>query len=317
MKVVVVLRHNRPLIPESNEIIASSNPVTTNPENSFTGKIAHMHYAFIDESESPHDSDNPERFGYGVYYIGCLLADEKQISRIQQGFDEIRLSASQRFGVPDDAEFHGRCMFQYEDDWSVMRGKHRASIGIYRQLMRVVAGSGALICIHGVHERQLQARYGKFAHEPHTLALQYCLERVNYHAESHGIEEIEVIADRVSDATVHEGMMRRYKLRGFTEGYVASDLAHIKFPFHWEDSRHSAGLQAIDTVLYILGRAARIDRSHLDHRGDRAVLNTARIVFPSVTATSGISYLLDRKSYYLFPELASGIRRGSPSGQQS
>ena len=33
-----------------------------------------MYYAFIDESESPHDSVEPERFGYGVYYIGSLLA---------------------------------------------------------------------------------------------------------------------------------------------------------------------------------------------------------------------------------------------------
>lgn len=276
-----------------------------------------MYYAFIDESESPHDSVEPERFGYGVYYIGCLLVDDDQLERIQHGLDEVRASASARFGVPADAEFHGRCMFQYEDDWEVMKGKHRASIGVYRQLMRVIAESGALICVRGIQESQLKTRYGRYAHEPHTVALQYCLERVNYYAESCGIEEIEVIADKVSDPTVHEGMMRRYKWRGFTEGYVASDLAHIRFPFRWEDSRHFAGLQAIDTALYMINRAARIDRSHLENRGDREVLKTVQIILPSMTATSGISHLMERKSYYLFPELASGIRKGSPSGQQS
>lgn len=81
--------------------------------------------------------------------------------------------------------------------------------------------------------------------------------------------------------------------------------------------RHFAGLQAIDTALYMINRAARIDRSHLENRGDREVLKTVQIILPSMTATSGISHLMERKSYYLFPELASGIRKGSPSGQQS
>lgn len=271
----------------------------------------HMYYAFIDESESPHGSDEPELepFGYGIFYVGCMLVDDHQLASINAGFERVRQRAHERFNIPEDAEFHGQCMFQYKDDWIGLKGKHRAAIGIYRSLMNEITASGGVLFVRGVHERQLKRRYGEHAHDPHSLALQYCLERVNFYAESEGIRNIQIVADKVSDPAAHEGMLKRYKLLGSTEGYVGSDLAHIDFPFRWEDSRKYFGLQAIDTALFILNRAVRLKRDDMSSKGDREVLKTAQILLPHLHRSSGISYLQNRKSYYLMPELYPGYQK--------
>lgn len=205
----------------------------------------HMYYAFIDESESPHGPNELESFGYGIFYVGCMLVDDHQLASIDAGFERVRQRAHERFNIPEDAEFHGQCMFQYKDDWIGLKGKHRAAIGIYRSLMNEITASGGILFVRGVHERQLKRRYGEHAHDPHSLALQYCLERVNFYAESEGIRNIQIVADKVSDPAAHEGMLKRYKLLGSTEGYVGSDLAHIDFPFRWEDSRKYFGFRLL------------------------------------------------------------------------
>lgn len=258
-----------------------------------------MHYAFIDESESPKDSQRPQRFGYGTFFVGCLIADMSQAAEIDCGFADILESVHDRYNVPVDAEFHGHCMFQYKDDWECLKGKHGVAMGIYKSLMGVIKDSGAKIIIRGIQEEQLKMRYGKWAHDPHQLALQYCLERANFYAEASGIDEIQVMADRVSDPAAQEGIMQKYKLLGATEGYVSSDLARIRFPFIWEDSKGLTGLQAIDTALFIITRASRIDRRNALSKGDKAVKKIANILDPCLHPSSGISYLYDRKSYYL------------------
>ena len=253
-----------------------------------------MFRAYIDESQSPQVYEGELKpIGYGVYYIACLLADEMQMNLLSQRFTEIRQRSAARFGTPPNAEFHGHCMFQFKEDWEALKGKPRAAIGIYRQVMRAIVESGAQLFIRGINEEQLKQRYDKYAHNPHTLALQYCLERVNYYAESNEIDMVEIVADRVADPMAHEGMMRRYQILGRTEGYVASDLAHISFPFSWEDSCKYDGLQAVDTALFIISRALRvnpIDKKKQDH----AVLNTARMVMPALHPTSAISCLMQR-----------------------
>ena len=90
---------------------------------------------------------------------------------------------------------------------------------------------------------------------------------------------------------------------------VGSDLAHIDFPFRWEDSRKYFGLQAIDTALFILNRAVRLNRDDMSSKGDREVLKTAQILLPHLHRSSGISYLQNRKSYYLMPELYPGYQK--------
>ncbi|MFT9396453.1 MAG: DUF3800 domain-containing protein [Bifidobacterium psychraerophilum] len=259
-----------------------------------------MYFAFIDESESPKDSQQPQRFGFDTFFVGCLLANSAQAAEIDCGFADILTSAHTRHGVPRDAEFHGHCMFQYTEDWECLKGKHGVAIGIYKAIMKVIVDSGARLFIRGIQEEQLKRRYGIWAHDPHQLALQYCLERVNYYAESNDIDKFKVMADRVSDPAAQEGVMKRYQLLGATEGYVSSDLARIRFPFMWEDSKSLSGLQAIDTALFITARAARIDKNKPLSKSDKAVMKVFQVLKPCLHPSSGISYLEDRKSYSLF-----------------
>ncbi|WEV69138.1 DUF3800 domain-containing protein [Bifidobacterium sp. ESL0775] len=267
-----------------------------------------MYYAFIDESESPHGVGNPEPSGYGIYYIGCLLVDEAQLSYINNAFVSILQRVNQQFGIALDAEFHGQCMFQYKEDWKPLKGKHRASVAIYKALMRAIAGSGAKLFVRGIHKRQLVLRYGMRSYNPHAFALQFCLERVNYYAETENIKQIEVVADKVGDPAAQEGRLLQYKTMSMAEGYISSPLDKINFPFHWEDSKAHFGLQAIDTALFILNRAARLNRENMVSKGDREVLKIAQILIPVLHRTSGISYLSEGKFQYLLPELASGIQ---------
>lgn len=102
----------------------------------------------------------------GVFYVGCMLVDDQQLTSIDLGFQQVRQRAHERFGIPEDAEFHGQCMFQYKDDWIGLKGKHRAAIGIYRSLMNQISRSGGVLFVRGIHERQLLRRVRR--HSEHT-----------------------------------------------------------------------------------------------------------------------------------------------------
>ncbi|BDR54361.1 hypothetical protein KIMH_04720 [Bombiscardovia apis] len=175
--------------------------------------------------------------------------------------------------------------------------------------MKIVAASGAQLIVYGVHKQELHRAFGVHAHSPHTLALQYCLERVNYYAETQNILDVHVITDKVDDPNAHEAMMHQYKLSGATQGYFQSDFAHIVFPFKWEDSRHSFGLQAVDMALYMLNRAARINRDDMS-TGDKQVMKIVRTLSPNIQRSSKVAYLQERKSRYILPELTSGAPKG-------
>lgn len=56
------------------------------------------------------------------------------------------------------------------------------------------------------------------------------------------------------------------------QGYFPSDLARIKMPFQWEDSRILYGLQMIDMALFMCGRASGIDSAKKLNDGDKGVI---------------------------------------------
>ncbi len=247
-------------------------------------------FAYVDESHSA--SGTPK--GGDIYYIGALLVDDSQVRFIDTKLSELRDSVHQRFGVPSDVEFHGHCMFQYKDGWECMRGKHTQSAGIYRAAMRILAESGARVVIRGVHVSGLKERYGLWAHSPHSVALQYCLERVNFIGESESVD-IAVVADKVSDPAAQEGRIRLYQSQGNTEGYYNSNLSHIRVPFYWEDSRDYFCLQMIDMALFIVARAATVDYFRPLRRSDRVVVKIADIVRPCLR-NSAVYYPMLRRT---------------------
>ncbi len=142
-------------------------------------------------------------------------------------------------------------MFQYKDDWKCMKGMHRQSAGIYRAAMRILVDSGARLVIRGVHVGQLQER-----------------------------DDVSIMTDKVADQAAQEGQIARYQLIGNIEGYFPSDLARIKMPFQWEDSRMLYGLQMIDMALFMCGRASGIDSAKKINDGDKAVLKIVDVIRP-------------------------------------
>lgn len=258
-----------------------------------------MLLAYIDESHTQRCDEEPNRHGYDVYYVGCLLATAAQAAVIDNGLDNLLEQVHHKFGVPRDAEFHGQCMFQYKDDWKCMKGMHRQSAGIYRAAMRILADSGARLVIRGVHVGQLQERYREHAHNPHQVSLQHCLERVNMIAEQER-DDVSIMADKVADQAAQEGQIARYQLIGNTEGYFPSDLARIKMPFQWEDSRILYGLQMIDIALFMCGRASGIDSAKKLNDGDKAVLKIVDVIRPAIMPQSAVWYPLEKRTDYGF-----------------
>lgn len=190
-------------------------------------------------------------------------------------------------------------MFQYKDDWKCMKGMHRQSAGIYRAAMRILVDSGARLVIRGVHVGQLQERYREHAHNPHQVSLQHCLERVNMIAEQER-DDVSIMADKVADQAAQEGQIARYQLIGNTEGYFPSDLARIKMPFQWEDSRMLYGLQMIDMALFMCGRASGIDNAKKLNDGDKAVLKIVDVIRPAIMTQSAVWYPLEKRTDYGF-----------------
>ena len=64
------------------------------------------------------------------------------------------------------------------------------------------------------------------------------------------------------------------------QGYFPSDLARIKMPFQWEDSRMLYGLQMIDMALFMCGRASGIDSAKKLNDGDKAMLKIVDVIRP-------------------------------------
>lgn len=243
--------------------------------------------AYIDESHSPVD----RKIGGDIYYIGALIVDEQQKKFIEQELAKLKESVIKKFNVPKNVEFHGHCMFQFKGDWECMNGLYTQSTGIYRSAMRILAKSCAKVIIRGVAATELKQRYKERAHTPHDVALQYCLERVNFIAELYKTD-ITIVADKVADPEAHEGRIKQYQKNGNTEGFYDSNLSHIVMPFHWEDSRQYFGLQMIDMALFIASRAAMIDKSLESSqlsRGDKAVLKTAHII-DDIICNSGVYF---------------------------
>lgn len=184
----------------------------------------------------------------GNYYVGVLLVDPNASSHIRNGLDSLAKFAAARHGIPDTCEFHGHSLFQMQDDWSALRNKPNTAASLYNAALKVIASSNGLLFFHGVDTAKLRLAYQK-PHDPHIIALQYVLERVQEYAVKHDVR-INVIADQVHDQYHHEQRIKLFQQVG-TMGYKRSKLERINLPFDWSDSRSHRNLQAIDLAVFI------------------------------------------------------------------
>ena len=84
------------------------------------------------------------------------------------------------------------------------------------------------------------------------------------------------------------------------QGYFPSDLARIKMPFQWEDSRMLYGLQMIDMALFMCGRASGIDSAKKLNDGDKAMLKIVDVIRPAIMPQSAVWYPMEKRTDYGF-----------------
>ncbi|MFN4000969.1 DUF3800 domain-containing protein [Microcella sp.] len=215
-----------------------------------------MRFAFVDES-----------YSRDRYFVGAYVVHDDQLAIVKNAVRNA-LGYAKGFGIGSDAELHGYEIMSGKNDWSLLRGKTRAAISIYRNALAEIASvPGARAFVEGVDIPRLNARY-RYPQAPHQIALRHLLEKLNDYASRVG-DRVLVIADEVPDQQAHAMRMASYQSLT-TGGYKPSKLSRIEFPITFGKSAESPGIQCADMIVYL---HRRIDANeHLDERA----ANTAR-----------------------------------------
>lgn len=222
--------------------------------------------AFVDESYDDRD-----------YHVAALVIPPASLHLLDQGMARASRYATEKFGIPHDAELHGYEIMSGRAGWKSIRGKYSVASSIYMQALEGIRDSGAKVFIRGVNIPRLNERY-KYPDPPHQLALQHVLERVDIHAKPLG-KKVYVYADEVPDQARHARIMELYSKVG-TPGFRTSTLATIQHPIESRPSCDVPALQAVDLVVYLYRRMY-----FHDHKDDRAIKATRKmwsVIAPAV-----------------------------------
>lgn len=199
-----------------------------------------MLYAFIDESYTA------ER-----YYVGAIIVREENLAHIRDALSDARGYAA-GFGVAtQNVEFHAHSIMSGRDGWEAVRGKARAAIAIYTDVITRIAGLPVRLIVEGVDIKRLNARY-RYPQPPHAVALRHLLEQIDLFAESKG-DVVTVIADEVQNHTQHVADAMRYQVDG-TGGFRPRTLRQIQMPIYFGSSEDSPGVQCADLTVYLFRR---------------------------------------------------------------
>lgn len=199
-----------------------------------------MIYAYVDESERDED----------FYFLGALVCTEAQSRVIDAGLTDIlkkHISPDSKISL--ETEFHGYCLMNQCEDWTDFG--LRRSVGVFKDVMSVVAASGACMHIEGVDVARQVARYSTPT-PARELAFSHLFERINDCA-SRRRERVRVIADDHHTKEISRSNFRSYRVRG-TYGYRSSTLQEIEPKIEFIDSRTSRPMQAADLVTYLYNR---------------------------------------------------------------
>lgn len=198
-------------------------------------------YAFLDES---YQRDH--------YYVGGVLATSQQLAVLENSLEDWRSEELvTKYGIDPDTEFHGHRLMQGRDPWQCLHGQVHEAVWVYREFLKRVVASGALVYMEGVDVARLNARY-RYPDPPYEIALRHLLEKVNAQADLMK-DEVYVVADNIEDQALYSAAIEGYTRTG-TPGYKSSTLQRIQQPIRFRDSHTEMGLQAADMVVYLMRR---------------------------------------------------------------
>jgi hypothetical protein len=197
-----------------------------------------MLYAFTDESYNNH-----------FYLQGALIVEESELVNLDHLAHTI-LSRARAMGVSEIAEIHGHSIMQGVHGWEALAGKLNLRLGIYKQLLKGISGLRATLLIQGVEIQPLKERFG-IEENPHFVTYRNLLDSIEFWAILKE-EQITIISDRISYEAKLMQLFAIYQIES-TKGKYHNHLKSIIKVEHI-DSHLSAGVQLVDSVLYIYNR---------------------------------------------------------------
>ncbi len=197
-------------------------------------------YAFIDES---YTADR--------YYVAAIIVDEKHLAEVREALAAARGYAA-GFGVTTEGiEYHAHSIMTGCDGWEPVKGKPRAAIAIYGDVLRRLSGLPVKLIVRGVDVARLNARY-RYPEAPYAVALRHLLEQIDLYARR-AKDVAVIIADEIQGQASHIAQTMTYQVKG-TGGYKPSKLQQIEMPIHYGKSHESPGLQSVDLAVYLYRR---------------------------------------------------------------
>ncbi|AUN38641.1 DUF3800 domain-containing protein [Tsukamurella tyrosinosolvens] len=226
-----------------------------------------IHQAFVDESYIA---------GGTFYFVGAAVGSEAQWDQVESALAEYRAECVSRWSLRPDAEFHAYDITSGAGDWKVLRGQHRAAVGVLDTILQIAWDADIQYIVRGVNAVGLRRRY-KHPHPPHLVAFRHVLERINTFAVQNLLsQEVIVVADNHPDSHRWVETIDGYRQVG-TGGYRSSDLRHISDPINFADSRMVAGLQVADIVTYLRRRIEEVpDPGKAEARARRRLVQKIR-----------------------------------------
>lgn len=201
-----------------------------------------MLLAYVDES-----------FSSDLYYLGAMVLAPETAHSITHDLEHLAARIRTRYGFLDRPEFHGYEMFHGESGWKHMKKMVRARVGIYNDVVDIVARPGVTFIVRCISKRGLDQRYST-PYPREQVAWQFLLQDVNGHCESRFRDLALVIADQVSEDEARRRDLARMRVHGTFGDYRKSTLPAIIDTIHFAPSHHSRLIQAIDCALFIIQR---------------------------------------------------------------
>ena len=196
-----------------------------------------MLYAFTDESYS-------SKF----YFQGALMVDENELIALENVAEEILLFAT-KLGVHSDSEIHGHSIMNSAHGWESLERKFGLKIRILKEIFTGISNTSSQLLIAGIFTEPFNS-FEASTRNRHIHTHDLLLGMINRYAVSLN-QEVLVYSDKTS---VEKHLSTNFiKYRSRYENI--KDLVFI-------DSRTSAGIQLVDSCLYIFHRMSSLDKEN-------------------------------------------------------
>lgn len=196
-----------------------------------------MLYAFTDESYSP-------RF----YFQGALIVDENELIALENVAEEILLFAT-KLGVQPDTEIHGHSIMNSVHGWESLDRKFGLKIRILKNIFNGITNTSSQLLVAGIFTEPFNFSVASTRNR-HIYTHDLLLGMINLYASDLN-EEVMIYSDRTS---VKKHLLANFEIN--RRKY--ENLRELEFI----DSRTSAGIQLVDSCLYIFHRMSSLDKEN-------------------------------------------------------